>query len=138
MSTLRCLDGTADGPADGSPCPNWLSSESDCPAIPRCEDYNECTSCAETDDCAWCASEQRCMTVSDAFTMDCRGTVFDPPCPSSFTREDRVVGNLAIDADPMFGGGHLLAAGLSTDGEAFELILNALNPFEALLGSSIA
>ena len=56
--------------------------------------------------------------------MDCRGTVFDPPCPSSFTREDRVVGNLAIDADPMFGGGHLLAAGLSTDGEAFELILN--------------
>ena len=56
--------------------------------------------------------------------MFTNGTVFDPPCPSSFTRDNRLVGNLAIDADPMFGGGHLSTAGLGVNGEAFELILN--------------
>jgi len=40
--------------------------------------------CAEVEDCAWCASENQCMTVSDVFGHDCRGTVFDPPCPTSF------------------------------------------------------
>ena len=63
LSTLRGREGTDAGPADGSPCPKWVfapgadGAEPDgCPAIPRCEDYPECSSCAEVDDCAWCAS----------------------------------------------------------------------------------
>jgi hypothetical protein len=28
LSTLRCLDGGEEGPSDGSPCPNWLFSDS--------------------------------------------------------------------------------------------------------------
>lgn len=51
---------------------------------PRCGEYPECTTCAEDEDCAWCASEGACMTVSEIFSMDCRGTVFDLPCPTSF------------------------------------------------------
>jgi hypothetical protein len=50
LSTLRCLEGTDAGPADGSPCPKWVfapgpdGAEPDgCPAIPRCEDYPECS-----------------------------------------------------------------------------------------------
>lgn len=37
--------------------------------------------------------------------MDCRGLVFDPPCPSSYISDNVVVGNLIIKADPTFGGG---------------------------------
>lgn len=51
---------------------------------PRCGEYPECTTCAEDENCAWCASEGACMTVSEIFSMDCRGTVFDLPCPTSF------------------------------------------------------
>lgn len=52
--------------------------------IPRCENYEECLGCAGDKECAWCASENKCITISDAFAMDCRGLVFDPPCPSSY------------------------------------------------------
>lgn len=80
------------------------------------------------------------MTVSDIFGQDCRGTVFDPPCPSSFVggeltctgnarysatfrvsfrlaimyfdrADSKVVGNLLIQADPLFGGGAVNAGG---------------------------
>lgn len=29
------------------------------------------------------------MTVSEIFSMDCRGTVFDLPCPTSFIAGER-------------------------------------------------
>lgn len=51
---------------------------------PRCSEYPECATCAEDGDCAWCASAGACMTVSEIFSVDCRGTVFDLPCPDSF------------------------------------------------------
>ena len=51
------------------------------------------------------------MTVTDIFNQDCRATVFDPPCPTSFVEDKRVVGNLVVQADPMFGGGELSANG---------------------------
>ncbi|RYH10041.1 hypothetical protein EON65_39710, partial [archaeon] len=50
--------------------------------IPKCDEYTDCLSCASDKECAWCASENQCTTIADAFTMDCRGLVFDPPCPS--------------------------------------------------------
>ncbi|CAM9928839.1 unnamed protein product, partial [Ectocarpus sp. 8 AP-2014] len=84
LSTLQCVDGTSSGPSDGSPCPTWISEPDVCPETPRCGEYPECTTCAEDEDCAWCASEGACVTVSEIFSTDCRGTVFDLPCPTSF------------------------------------------------------
>jgi hypothetical protein len=101
LSTLRCVEGSDGGPSDGSPCPNWVFETSECPgewwfryaqplsflrniAIPTCETHTTCDGCAGIDDCAWCASEKKCMTVSDIFSRDCRGTVFELPCPASF------------------------------------------------------
>ena len=54
--------------------------------IPRCADKTNCTACVESDECAWCGSQSKCVTVSEVFLEDCRGTVFDPPCPSSFVQ----------------------------------------------------
>jgi hypothetical protein len=103
----------------------------DTPAIPTCETHTTCDGCAGIDDCAWCASEKKCMTVSDIFSRDCRGTVFELPCPASFVAglcsppyfysvttsylltENRVVGNLIVEPDPVFGGGHISASGTS-------------------------
>ena len=112
LSTLRCVDGSILGPIDGSPCPSWVfDSPSDCPIVPQCDVYSDCTSCAGVDDCAWCASEGRCMTVTEIFSQECHATVFDPPCPLTFVEDKKVVGNLAVIADPMFGGGELNATG---------------------------
>lgn len=58
---------------------------------PRCSEYPECSTCAEDEDCAWCASAGSCMTVSEIFSIDCRGTVFDLPCPDSFVAGERQV-----------------------------------------------
>ena len=66
-----------------------LENATESPETPRCSEYPECTSCAEDEDCAWCASEGACLTVSEIFSIDCRGTVFDLPCPTSF-----VAGNI--------------------------------------------
>lgn len=52
--------------------------------VPSCGDFVDCVSCAVNDQCAWCASDNICTTIADAFTKDCRGLVFDPPCPSSY------------------------------------------------------
>jgi hypothetical protein len=54
------------------------------PVIPDCSGYPDCTSCTSVDECAWCASESRCLTVNEVFSTNCRGTVYDLPCPSSF------------------------------------------------------
>ena len=51
------------------------------------------------------------MTVTDIFSQECHATVFDPPCPLSFVEDKQVLGNLAVIADPMFGGGELNASG---------------------------
>ena len=83
-STLQCLSGTASGPADNSPCPSWSFEENSCPIIPNCENYLDCAGCASQDQCAWCASESLCTTISDAFSRDCRGLIFEPPCPDKF------------------------------------------------------
>lgn len=62
---------------------------------PRCSEYPGCSPCAEDEDCAWCASADSCMTVSEIFSIDCRGTVFDLPCPDSFVAgEIQVVSRL--------------------------------------------
>lgn len=52
--------------------------------IPKCGEFVDCGSCAQEESCAWCASESVCITLSQAFSKDCRGLVFDPPCPSSY------------------------------------------------------
>ena len=87
---------------------SFMSRDDDAPKAAR---GARCSSCAEVDDCAWCASAQRCMTVSEVFAEDCSGTVFDPPCPTSFVGDNHVVGNLVVEADPVFGGGHLMTSG---------------------------
>ncbi len=84
FSTLRCIEGTQSGPLDGSPCPEWLFSENECPVVPECHGYLKCNECAAVDDCAWCASQGKCMTISETFEESCRGSVFDLPCPDSF------------------------------------------------------
>lgn len=35
LSTLQCVDGTASGPSDGSPCPSWISEPDVCPGTLR-------------------------------------------------------------------------------------------------------
>lgn len=53
------------------------------------------------------------MTVTEIFNQDCKATVFDPPCPTSFVEDKQVIGNLAVVADPMFGGGEFTATDAS-------------------------
>ena len=81
LSSLLCMQGDGLGPTDGSPCPNWVPQGNTeiCPQEPTCSELNDCNNCAVVDDCAWCASANRCMTVSEVFAKDCRGTVFDSP-----------------------------------------------------------
>lgn len=52
--------------------------------VPNCGDYVDCNSCASQEQCAWCASDNMCTTMSEAFSKDCRGLVFDLPCPANF------------------------------------------------------
>ena len=113
MSTLQCMEGTSLGPSNGTPCPSWTFDGSICPNVPNCKDYSDCGSCAKMEECAWCASEEICTTVSDAFSRECRGLVFEPPCPDSFVSENVIVGNLVVKADPSFGGGSLNISGKS-------------------------
>ena len=105
--------------------------------VPTCGNYATCADCAVVDDCAWCGSAMTCMTVSEIFSKDCKGTVFEPPCPASFVSgkprafqqpvelvssvdilffwepaANRVTGNLVVQRDPVFGGGHLKASGI--------------------------
>ncbi|ETV91112.1 hypothetical protein H310_14209 [Aphanomyces invadans] len=81
------------------------------PRMRHCDLLVDCTSCAVADSCAWCASKSLCLTVEDTYTAACRGTVFDPPCPATFVADNQVVGNLAVVADPVFGGGSLSVEG---------------------------
>ena len=83
LSTLQCLEGTDVGPLDGIPCPSWTFQKETCPLIPTC-DASDCHTCALKDECAWCASENLCTTISEAFSKDCRGLVFEPPCPQNY------------------------------------------------------
>lgn len=41
-----------------------------------------CDACAPNFECAWCSSDRVCVTVTEVFARNCRGTVFDLPCPS--------------------------------------------------------
>ncbi len=96
---------------NGSPCPSWTFEDSTCPVVPNCASSNSCASCALQSECAWCASDNVCTTISDAFSMDCRGLVFEPPCPESYVTDNVIVGNLIVKADPSFGGGQLNVSG---------------------------
>ena len=115
MSTLRCVAGDPLGPIDGTPCPDWAFEAPKCPLLPTCHAQTNCNTCAGAEDCAWCASEKRCLTISEIFSENCRGTVFDLPCPASFVGVNRVVGNLVVEQDAVFGGGHLRVGGNVTD-----------------------
>ncbi|RLO13579.1 hypothetical protein DYB28_011993, partial [Aphanomyces astaci] len=128
-STMQCLPGTTAGPSVEVPCPDWLFASADaCPQNPHCDRLVDCTSCAVADSCAWCASKSLCLTVEDTYTAACRGTVFDLPCPTTYVADNQgtplllyhfdtrlittlVVGNLAVVADPVFGGGGLVVQG---------------------------
>jgi len=83
LSTLQCLAGTTTGPLNNTPCPSWVTKAEACPPMPNCAASTDCSSCAQQDQCAWCASEGICTTISEAFSMDCRGLVFEPPCPTT-------------------------------------------------------
>lgn len=111
-STMQCLSGNEIGPENGIPCPEWIFNSNSCPVMPPCADYADCISCAANDMCAWCASDNVCVTVSDSFTRDCRGTVFDLPCPNSFVSENVIIGNVVIQPDPTFGGGNFSVTGM--------------------------
>ena len=91
LSTLQCVEGSSTGPADGLPCPSWLTSSGECPVVPTCDEHLNCNACAGDFECAWCASKGLCMVMSEIFSTDCRGTVFDQPCPTSFVGENRYV-----------------------------------------------
>ena len=38
--------------------------------------------------------------------------------------ENRVVGNLVVEADPVFGGGHFRTSGVGTSGGTFEFLID--------------
>jgi hypothetical protein len=52
--------------------------------VPNCGDYIDCFNCASQEQCAWCASENVCTTISEGFSKECGGLVFDPPCPNYY------------------------------------------------------
>ena len=120
------MQGDGLGPTDGSPCPNWVPQGNTeiCPQEPTCSELNDCNNCAIVDDCAWCASANKCMTVSEVFAKDCRGTVFDSPCPDSFVGVNRVVGNLHVESDSVFGGGHFLVSGNVSSSQDFKMAVD--------------
>ena len=70
-----------------------------------------------------------CTTISEAFSRDCRGLVFEPPCPDQYVADNVIVGNLIVRADPTFGGGELniSGTGMVLDGsyKQYSLMLNA-------------
>lgn len=119
LSTGACLRGDPSGPLSGSPCPTWLGDSASCPKEPVCEDHRDCGGCVSDESCAWCASEQRCLDLSEIFTSDCHGTIFDAPCPASWVPETRVVGDFILEPDGLFGGGHLQSSGTT-----FELLVS--------------
>lgn len=99
LSTLQCVRGTVDGPLEKSyPCPSWTFVQDGCTGknntifnkskisleVPNCGGFLDCGSCAQKEACAWCASENVCVTISEAFSRDCGGLVFDLPCPDSY------------------------------------------------------
>ncbi len=146
LSTLQCLTGSTDGPSDGSPCPSWTYDNASCPVVPNCGDYSDCGGCAGQSECAWCASETECMTISEAFSRDCRGLVFEPPCPSSYVSDNIIVGNLIVQADATFGGGALNVTGTgvvdeeavsftATSGDAIDLRAGNKSYFNSVGGS---
>jgi len=53
---------------------------------PMCEEQVACDGCAALSDCGWCGSQGKCLNVAELFSADCRGTVFDPPCPTNFVQ----------------------------------------------------
>ncbi len=80
--------------------------------MPRCSDHSSsCGECTSFEECVWCASSNSCTSMSAALKSDCRGMVFDPPCPSVIVEENLVVGDLVVHADPVFGGGDFVTAG---------------------------
>ena len=83
-STLMCIEGDANGPLDGLPCPDWFLEVDDCPAIPQCTNMTDCNTCAAANECAWCSSQDKCLTIEDTYSANCRSTVFAAPCPDSF------------------------------------------------------
>ncbi len=87
LSTLLCMGGNENGPRPGSmPCPSWVwADDSKCPVIPACGTLLSCSDCAVHEMCAWCAKDDKCMTMEETFYKDCRGVVYDLPCPASYT-----------------------------------------------------
>ena len=90
------------------------------------------------------------LVVGEIFAIDCRGSVFELPCPASFVSgsknvpyfkpqgqgscnyvcfryfritENVVVGNLRVEADDAFGGGQLRVSGPASPTQKFELSL---------------
>lgn len=86
LSTLQCMGGDETGPSGGMPCPSWVyEDDKNCPVIPECGTLLSCNDCAQHEMCAWCAADMQCMTIEETFYKDCRGVVFDAPCPVSHT-----------------------------------------------------
>ena len=61
-------------------------------------------------------------------SRDCRGVVFEPPCPDTYVTDNVIVGNLLVRADPSFGGGQLSVSGSTTVDDQvvnYQLVLNS-------------
>lgn len=97
---LTCRDALASASGE-CPLPNYES----------CAEAADCGACMTVAGCAWCASASTCMAASATFAAGCRGTVFDAPCPASFTPANAVVGDLTVSPDPVLGGGTLRVIG---------------------------
>ena len=122
-SCLRKSDPAAES------CPTWLTEGASCPIEPTCDDYVGCSACVEDDACAWCASEKACLDFGEIFERggDCGASVFEPPCPSDWVPETRIVGDFALEADGQLGGGSMHVSGeslLSGGAGSFELVVN--------------
>ena len=131
LSTLSCIDAASE-----QPCPETISSTAACPARPDCSGYSDCESCVADDACAFCAGSSTCYTVSEIFSENCRGTVFDAPCPESFVGVNRVVGNLFVESDETFGGGEFHLDGQSNDGDSSWSMSLAENEFSMTAGAA--
>jgi len=121
-SSLSCIAGNASGPSvaalgddgDGDGytaammCISWVKQADSCPKVPDCGQFYDCGSCASREGCAWCGSENACTTTSDALARECRGSVYDLPCPDSFATDNIIVGNVVVKPDATFGGGGFL------------------------------
>lgn len=95
VSSLQCIEGSNEGPSDGSHCPTWI--------------HGNATACHNAK-CTLAAQRvlQQMVVLGAVLLMHASlQVVFEPPCPPPYVQTTTVDGNLIVLGDASLGGGTL-------------------------------